>query len=157
MSCSFIVVPVVVAAWPVLSAAIIGASAALGYQAVRVAEGMNAVERAAAPFTLGVDLVMDDSQVVADTLMRGESFLLQKDGILARFRVDGRGCCSVHVEGENKSIAELEPAGRELMGQVRQQFAYAKVMAELETRGFQVTQQHVGEDRTIRVRVRRTA
>lgn len=157
MSCSFIIIPVVIGAWPLISAAIVGAGAALGYQAVRFAEETEGVAERAddAPFTLGVDLVMDDSQVVADTLMRGESFVLRRGDVTARFRVDGRGCCTVHVEGENKTIAELEAAGRELMGQVRQQFAYAKVMAELEQRGFQVTQQQIGEDRSIRLRVRR--
>jgi hypothetical protein len=160
MSCSFIVVPLIVAAgpvaWPLISAAIVGASAALGYQAVRVVEGHESGEFIDdGDFTLGVDLVMDDSKVVCDALMRGESFLLRKEDITARFRINGRGCCTVHVEGPNTSIAELENAGRELMGRVRQQFAYAKVMADLEQRGFQITKQEVSEDRTIRVRVRR--
>lgn len=155
MSCSFIVVPVVIAAWPILSAAIVGAGAAMGYQALGAAESMEEGTFLIDDPTNHVDLVMNDSQVVTDTLMRGESFNLQKDGITARFRVDGRGCCTVHVEGENKSKAELEAAGLELMGRVRQQFAYAKVMAELEERGFQITQQKIAEDNSIRIQVRR--
>jgi hypothetical protein len=50
---------------------------------------------------------------------------------------------------------ELEAAGRELMDRVRQQFAYAKVMEELEARGFDVVQEQVEATGAIRVRVRR--
>lgn len=158
MSCGFVVIPLVMAAGPValplIGAAVIGAGSLLGYQAARFAEGCEAGEFTE-DFMNGVDLVMEDSKIVSDTLLRGESFLLQKDGIAARFRIDGRGSCTVHVEGKNKSKAELEAAGTELMGRVRQQFAYAKVMAELEERGFQITQQKVAEDNSIRIQVRR--
>lgn len=158
MSCGFVVIPLMMAAGPaalpLIGAAVIGAGSALGYQAARMAEGSEGA-LVDYDFTNSVDLVMEDSKIVSDTLLRGESFLLQKDGIAARFRIDGRGSCTVHVEGENKSKAELEAAGVELMGRVRQQFAYAKVMAELEQRGFQVTQQNVAEDNSIRIQVRR--
>jgi hypothetical protein len=50
---------------------------------------------------------------------------------------------------------ELEAAGREVMDRVRQQYAYAKVMSELEERGFQVVDQEVQANRSIRIRVRR--
>jgi hypothetical protein len=156
MSVVFVVVPVLAGGWPAISAAILAASAAMGYRAVqsleeRVALGI-ATERASAGT---VQLVMEDSQVVADTLARGESFTVQREGITATFQRDGRGRCTVHLSGEGKANAELEEAGRELMDRVRQQFAYAKVMAELEGRGFDVVQEQVEADQSIRIRVRR--
>ena len=42
-----------------------------------------------------------------------------------------------------------------MLRRVRQQFAYAKVMAELEARGFDVVQEQVEADQSIRIRVRR--
>lgn len=159
MSCMFVVVPVVVGGWPIISAAIIAAGAGMGYRAVRNMErGMEGYETDEAT-DLGmrsVKLVMEDSQVVADTLMRGESFSMERGDITAKFRIDGRGACTVHIEGRGQSNAQLEAAGRELMDRVRQQFAYAKVMAELEERGFQVVQQEVEENQSIRIRVRRS-
>ena len=159
MSCMFVVVPVVVGGWPLISAAIVAAGAAMGYRAVRQIENELESMAAIGDTDLGarsVQLVMEDSQVIADTLMRGESFVMERGDITARFRIDGRGACTVHIEGQGKSHAALEAAGRELMDRVRQQFAYAKVMAELEERGFQVVQQEVEENQSIRIRVRRS-
>lgn len=155
MSVVFVVIPVVAGSWPMISAAIVAAGAAMGYRAAKQAEANLAQEmgRVAAP--AGVSLVMENSQVVSETLLRGEAFTLERDGLSATFRMDGRGQCTVHVGGAGKSDRELEEAGRELMDRVRQQFAYAKVMGELEGRGFEVVAQEVDVDNAIRVRVRR--
>ena len=156
MSVVFVVIPVVAGSWPLISAAIVAAGAAMGYQAARQAEAGLAKEIAggrAAP--AGVSLVMENSQVVSETLLRGEAFTLERGGLTATFRMDGRGQCTVHVSGAGHSDRALEEAGRDLMDRVRQQFAYAKVMGELEERGFEVIAQEVDVDNAIRVRVRR--
>ena len=154
MSVVFVVIPVVAGSWPMISAAIVAAGEAMGYRAAKQAEANMAQEMGrAAP--AGVSLVMENSQVVSETLLRGEAFTLERDGLSATFRMDGRGQCTVHVGGAGKSDCELEEAGRELMDRVRQQFAYAKVMGELEERGFEVVTQEVDVDSAIRVRVRR--
>jgi len=155
MSVVFVVVPVVAAGWPILSAAIIGASAALGYHVIQAAEASVQASISAGPRCGTVSLVMEDSKVVAESLARGESFTVAREGLHATFARDGRGRCTVHVTGEGRTNAELEAAGRELMDRVRQQFAYAKVMEELEARGFDVVQEQVEAEGTIRVRVRR--
>ena len=157
MSVVFVVVPVVAGGWPVIAAAVTAAGAALGYRALRDVEAQERALRAGEGGASGIEMVMADSQVVQDTLMRGESFTLQNGALTATFRVDGRGACTVHVSGPaHTPQAELEAAGRTLMDRVRQQFAYAKVMTELEQRGFHVAAEHVDADRSIRIRVRRT-
>jgi hypothetical protein len=157
MSISFLVIPVVAGGLPIISAAIIAGGAALGYAAVRrleedvlsdSAHGLMAGPRS-------VTMTMPESQVVTDALLRGETFELRKDDIMATFRIDGRGACQVHVEGAYLSEAELTAAGTQLMDKVRQQFAYAKVMAELDQRGFSLVDQHVEENQAIRISVRR--
>ncbi len=154
MSVVFVVVPVIAAGWPIISAAILAAGAAMGYRAVSQAENACAVS-AAPDRASGVNLVMEDSQIVAETLMRGEAFTMQNGDITATFRRDGRGQCTVHVGGANKTESELAQMGYELMDKVRQQFAYSKVMAELEERGFDVVKQEVEADNSIRIKVRR--
>ncbi|HEU4752734.1 MAG TPA: DUF1257 domain-containing protein [Armatimonadota bacterium] len=157
MSVVFVVVPVVAGGWPVLSAAILAASAALGYRAIEAAENrlQSGLYEEDSVRCGAVSLMMDDSQVITDTLARGESFTVDRSGIRAVFGRDGRGRCTVHLTGEGKSELELEAAGRELMDRVRQQFAYAKVMEELEARGFQVVEEQAETEGSIRVRVRR--
>jgi len=117
-----------------------GGRAAMGYQAVKGVEEalQSGTGTEVFPLTRSVQLTMEDSQVVSDTLLRGESFTMEREGVTASFRVDGRGACIVHMSGQGQSDRQLEAAGHELMDRVRQQFAYAKVMAELEERGFQV-------------------
>jgi hypothetical protein len=154
MSVVFVVIPVVAGSWPLISAAIVAAGAAMGYRAARQAEA-NLAKEIGGIASAGVSLVMENSQVVSETLLRGEAFTLERDGLTATFRMDGRGQCTVHVGGAGKSDRELEEAGQELMARVRQQFAYAKVMGELEERGFEVVAQEVAADNAIRVRVRR--
>ena len=165
MSVVFVVAPIVVGSWPVISAAILAAGAAMGYRAAaNASEQLRRQEESASglmlfsetdPIHRSVKLVMDDSEILMETLMRGESFAMEREGLTALFRVDGRGQCTVHVSGEGKSEAELQEAGYSLMDRVRQQFAYSKVMAELEERGFDVTQQEVRADQSIRIQVRR--
>jgi hypothetical protein len=153
----FVVVPVVIGSWPLISAAIVAAGAAMGYRATKSIEEeiLNAAAGGLESEHRSVQLRMENSQVISDTLMRGESFTMQKGDLRATFRIDGRGACVVHMHGEGRTEAELEAAGRELMDKVRQQFAYSKVMAELEERGFQVVQQEVQQNQSIRIQVRR--
>lgn len=157
MSVIFVVAPIVAGSWPIVSAAIIAASAALGYAAATRAENRidGFVGNNLPDAMRSLDMRMTDSQVVTDALQRGESFTVQRDGVTAVFRVDGRGQCQVHLSGVGVSEMTLQAAGQELMDKVRQQFAYSQVMAELETRGFQVVQQEMEANQSIRIRVKR--
>ena len=92
---------------------------------------------------------------MGDALLRGESITVKRNGVRATFRRDGRGQCTVHLTGVGHSHEQLESAGMELMDRVRQQYAYARVMDELEQRGFDVVQEQVEADQSIRVSVRR--
>lgn len=156
MSVCFVVLPVMTAAWPMIAAAVAAGSAGLGYKLVSELE-QEALALSAVPQSLdrGVNLVMEHSEVMADAMTRGESLAVEREGIRATFRRDGRGQCTVHLTGAGKSHEELQAAGLELMDRVRQQYAYARVMDELEQRGFDVVQEQVEADQSIRVSVRR--
>jgi hypothetical protein len=160
MSVVFTVMPLMLAAWPGMIAAIEDASSGLGYRRSE-SEPPWLKEQPAGPAAAIrtdrglVEIPLEDSAAVSDTLGRGESYAVTRDGITATFHRNGRGRCVVHMAGPGRRDEELEAAGRELIDRVRQQFAYARVKQELEARGFDVVQERVEADRSIRLRVRR--
>jgi hypothetical protein len=160
--CLVVAVPLVLGSWPAISAAILAGGAALGYTALNkensvanLNENSHSNQALQQDLERSVQMTMSESQVVADSLLRGESFFMQRGDVQATFRVDGRGACQVHISGKNMTNAQLEAAGVELMDRVRQQFAYSKVMQEMEARGFQVQSQEVEGNQSIRIRVKR--
>jgi hypothetical protein len=160
--CLVVAVPLVLGSWPAISAAILAGGAALGYTALSkensvasLNEDSHSKQALQQDLERSVQMTMSESQVVADSLLRGESFSMQRGDVQATFRVDGRGACQVHISGKNMTNAQLEAAGVELMDRVRQQFAYSKVMQEMEARGFQVQSQEVEGNQSIRIRVKR--
>lgn len=152
MSCVFVVIPVLTVSWPIITATIAAASSALGY---RLMKGSEESVTVAPSISQCIDLEMPNSKVVMETLGRDESLVVGKDDLRVTFYRDARGGCSIHVDGENRSTAELEEAGRQLVNAVTQQYAYQKVMSEMKSRGFNVVNEEMDEDRTIRVKVRK--
>jgi stage V sporulation protein SpoVS len=63
----------------------------------------------------------------------------------------------MHVSGKNKTEAELQAIGQTVMNRILQQYAYQRVMEELEKRGFTVVKEEVDENQVIRIRVRKPA
>ena len=55
--------------------------------------------------------------------------------------------------GDNKTDAQLQAIGQELVGKVTQQYAYNKVVTELKSQGFTVTDEEVTADQAIRIHV----
>lgn len=158
MSVCFMVLPMMVMAWPLMAAAASTGASGLGYKVVSELEGEAQLlfDRGTAPRKEGsVEVVMENSEVLSSAMNRGESLTVERNGIRATFRRDGRGHCTVHLTGEGHSNEQLRAAGEELMDRVRQQYAYARVMEELESRGFDVVREQVEADQSIRVSVRR--
>lgn len=149
MSVVFVVSPMVVVGWPILCGAVAAAAASLGYKALAVQD--NQTECAEAPRQ--IEISMEDSQVVAESMARGSEFTICKDDVKATFSRSADGRCVVHVSGDNKTDAELKQIGEELVGKVTQQYAYNKVVTELKAQGFTVTGEEVTNDQAIRIRV----
>lgn len=149
MSVVFVVAPMVVAGWPMLCGAAAAAAAALGYKALAREEVVEADEDT----EHYVEVPIEDSQVVAESMARGSEFSIKKDDIVATFSRAADGRCTVHVRGENRTDEELSAVGRELVGRVTQQYAYNKVMTELKSQGFTVTGEEVTNDQAIRIHV----
>jgi hypothetical protein len=147
MSCVVVLVPVVISAWPVLAASIVAASAAAGFKVVKEpATGARSIER--------VELELEGSEVVADSMRADEQMVIERAGVRVVFSRDARGQFKTCVEGRLPK-AELKAIGEDLSGRVIQEYVYRRLSEELGASGFTTVAESRGEDESIRLHVRR--
>ncbi len=144
--------PVVIAAWPAFSAAVVAAAASLGYQVA--SEAKNQADAAARKLAQPVRLEIERSEVVTDQLGRDQRMTVTRSGVTVTFSRDARGKASLCVTGTGQGQEELRALGEELSQRVVQQYVYQKLMDEMRKRGFNVVEEEVNEDRSIRLKVR---
>lgn len=151
MSAVCILAPVVIAAWPAFSAAVVAAATSLGYQvAAHVNEGLRETENTG---SLKVNLEIPNAEVVTGQLNRDQKISVTRDGVTVTFSRDARGRASLCVTGDldRESLTKL---GQELSQAVVQQYVYQRLTDEMKARGFVLVEQTNEEDRSIRMRVR---
>ena len=152
MSAFVVLVPAVLGG-PAFAAAVAVAGAAMG---LRVMAAAGQFQQDLQEDAEGkVDVGLPKNYALADSIDEGESMTLEGNGFRVAFVKDGRGDCSMRVEGKGKTDAELEKLGRELLNRVAQQYAYEKITKELKKRGFNLVQEKVEADQTIRLTVRK--
>ena len=152
MSCVCILAPVVVAAWPAFSAAVVAAATSLGYQVV--SEAHNSLGADVATETSRVHLDIANSELVTGQLGRDQRMSVTRNGVTVTFSRDMRGVASLCVEGNGQSDEELRALGEELSGCVVQQYVYQRLMDAMQAKGFNVVEQEIDTNRTIRLKVR---
>jgi len=147
MSSVVVLTPIVIASWPVIASAVAGVAASMGFSVVAAVEAhaSSGVER--------VETDVANSQVLADSLSRGEKLAIARDGVTVQIAVDARGKCSVCASGKGKSKAQLKQIAEEVSGRIVQQFAYHKLVTELKNRGFRVDAETVTKDQSIQMHV----
>jgi hypothetical protein len=150
MSSVCVLTPIVVGSWPMISSAIVGAASAMGFA---VASGGVQEQRRVSEENR-VEAEVPNSEVVAESMPKGEKLRIERDGVSIEFGLDPRGRCTVCVSGKKHSKAELRRIGEEVAGRVVQQFAYHKLMTELKSRGYQVMDESVQKDASIQLRVK---
>jgi predicted naringenin-chalcone synthase len=148
MSAVILLAPVIIASWPVLASAVVAAAAAAGFRVVKEKEPQ---KKAALQ---SVQLSMENSEVVADSMSPDQQIVVERQGVRVIFSRDARGQFRTCVEGDVDKD-RLREIGEELSGQVIQQYVYRRLSQELGQSGFST----VGEERTpdgsIRLHVRR--
>jgi len=149
MSAVCVMTPLVIASWPVISAAIVGAAAAMGF-AVHGPEVQEEEQRR----TVGVETEVENSEVVAENLAPDQKIVVTRDDLVVTVAPDERGRCTVCVTGKRHSDTELRRIGEEVAGRVVQQFAYNKLLTELKRRNYSVVDEQVLSDESVRLRVR---
>jgi hypothetical protein len=148
-----ILAPVVIAAWPAFSAAVVAAAGSLGYQIASDAVTAGA-EHAAEERTSSVQLEIERSEVVTNSLGRDQRISVSREGVTVTFSRDARGKATLCVTGEGFTKEALQALGEELSQGVVQQYVYQKLMDEMRSRGFVVVEEEQNEDRSIHMKIR---
>lgn len=154
MSCVCILAPVVIAAWPAFSAAVVAAATSLGYQVV--AGPLTKTGRATAEQNQSrpVRLELPQSELVTDTIGRGQRLCVERDGVTVTFSRSARGKAEICVAGAGHSDEELRALGQELSQRVVQQYVYQRLTEEMRSRRFVVVEEEVDASQAIRLKVR---
>ena len=152
MGATLILVPVVVAAWPAFSAAVVAAAASLGYHVA--AETAKGRAPAAKKETESVNVQIERSEVVTNQLGRDQRLSVTKEGITVIFSRDARGKASLCVTGHGHDAESLRALGEELSRAVVQQYVYQKITDEMRARGFVVVEEETTQERAIHLKVR---
>jgi hypothetical protein len=152
MSCVCILTPVVIAAWPAFSAAVVAAAAALGYTIVE--EGVKQSQTGNVSETGRVTLEIEQSEIVTGQLGRDQRIKAMRGDVTVTFSRDARGKASVCVTGPGHSEEELRTIGEELSQRVVQKYVHRRLMDEIRIRGFNVVEEEVDENNAIRLKVR---
>ena len=153
MSAVCILTPVVIAAWPAFSAAVVAAASSLGYTvADHFAEMGQGASKSRQPTR--VDLEVPQSELVTDSLSRQQQICVVRGDVSVVFSRDARGKAAVCVTGEGHTREELQALGTELSGRVVQQYVYQKLIEEMASRRFVVVEQERDENDAIRIKVR---
>ena len=152
MSCVCILTPVVIAAWPAFSAAVVAAAASLGYTIVE--EGVKQSQTGKVAETGKVTLEIEQSEIVTNQLGRDQRIKVMRGDVTVVFSRDARGKASICVTGPSHTDVELRAIGEELSQRVVQKYVHRRLMDEIRTRGFNVVEEEVDENNAIRLKVR---
>ena len=152
MSCVCILTPVVIAAWPAFSAAVVAAANSLGY--VLVDEAIKQSQKTTQKSNRQVNLEIANSEVVTGALGRDQQICVTREGVTVVFSRDDRGRASVCVSGPSFTDDELRRMGQELSQRVVQKYVYQRLMDEMSTRQFTVVEEEVDANHAIRLKVR---
>lgn len=151
MSVVCVLTPVVIAAWPAFSAAVVAAATSLGYQTASAIRETRSVQRKT---TQRVELEIAQSQLVTDQLERDQRITVTRGGVSITFSRDARGRASLCVTGAGHTDAALRALGEELSRRTVQQYVYQRLMDEMRARQFMVVEEEVDENHAIRLKVR---
>lgn len=154
MSTVIVVTPLIIAGWPLLTAAIAGAIGSMGFSmAQNVGSTIGRVSSRRSN-TTRAEIEVDDAEILAEAGNTGEQLVVERDGIRAAFSRDARGALKLCVEGEAYTERQLREIGEQLIGRVTQQFVYHRLMSELQEQQMEVVEQRMEEDQSITIRVR---
>lgn len=151
MSAVCIIAPVVIAAWPAFSAAVVAAASSLGYHVTAAA---TATQTEVGSRASSVTLQIEQSEIVTDQLGRDQRIAVARDGVTVTFARDARGQASLCVTGEAHTDEELRALGEELSQRVVQQYVYQRLTEEMRQRGFIIAEEEVDTSHAIRLKVR---
>ena len=150
MSTVVVLAPIIIANWPMITAAVGAAVGTMGFAMVRREEAIT--QRTATKTREEIEV--DNSEILPSALGAEEEIVVEREGLRAVFTRDARGSLRVCMEGTGQSRSELRRLGQELIDRVTQQYVYHRVVTELKARNMTIVDEEVTEDRTVKIRVR---
>jgi hypothetical protein len=150
MSCVCILTPVVIAAWPQFSAAVVAAATSLGYALVD--QGLK--QKTVGEQGQQVNLEIAQSEIVTNQLGRDQKISVSRGGVTVTFSRDARGRASICVTGKGRTDADLKLLGQELSQRVVQKYVHQRLLDEIKARQFNVVEEEIAADQSIRLKVR---
>ncbi|MEN6332660.1 MAG: DUF1257 domain-containing protein [Phycisphaerales bacterium] len=154
MSTVLILAPVIISNWPAIAVAAAGAASALGFTIRQTAQEA-AKQGQQTQTEQNVEMELADSEVLAQGLAGNQKIVLTKDAVQIVVERDARGRCKVCASGKGQSKAQLKQAAEEFTQKLTQCFIYDKVMRQLKGKNFQVVNEELMQDDSIRIHVRR--
>jgi len=154
MSAVSVLTPVVVAAWPVFTAAVAAAATSLGYTVV--ADTMNKLGKSTSNKNVAkqVELQIANTELVTGQLERDQRITVSRNDVTVTFSRDARGRAQVCVSGAGQPEEALRALGQELSQSVVQHYVYRKLIDECRARQFIIVEEEVEGDKSIRLKVR---
>jgi hypothetical protein len=153
MSSVVVVTPLIIAGWPVITAAVTAAIGSMGFT-VATANSAPVAATTKTKTKTRAEIDVEDSEVLHEAASAGSEMVVEREGVRVIFSRDARGALKLCVEGEGHSKSELKRIGEELLGRVTQQYVYHRVVTELQERNMTIVDEQVGADRTVKIRVR---
>lgn len=154
MSCVCILTPVVIAAWPAFSAAVVAAATSLGYTIVEEGIQQGQTSKVSETGERKINLEIEQSEIVTNQLGRDQRIRVTRGGVTVTFSRDARGKASICVTGPGHSDEELRAIGEELSRRVVQKYVYQRLTDEIKARQFVVVEEEIDENNAIRLKVR---
>src|SRR5438874_583115 len=100
MSCVCILTPVVIAAWPAFSAAVVAAATSLGYTIVNEGVRQMQTNDVSETGSRSINLEIGQSEIVTGQLGRDQRIHVTRGGVTVTFSRDARGRAAICVSGE---------------------------------------------------------
>ncbi len=153
MSTVLILTPIIISNWPAIVVAATGAASALGLVTKHAAAEALQEEKT----ENSVEVELNDSEVLTKGMATDQQIVLTKGSIEICVKRDERGGCVVCAKGIGHSKVELKKIAEEFTQKLTQCFIYDKVVRELKSKNFQIVNEEVMEDQSLRIHVRRWA
>jgi hypothetical protein len=148
--------PVVIGGWPIIAASAAAAASTLGMAVSSTLDEQRAEKSLAARENAAensVQIELEQGSVPKD-FSSPQEITMHKDGISIHLRRDNKGRCSICAEGKGCSDSQLEIAAQQFRDKFVQSYAYNRTVSELKQRNFQMIDEQVEEDGSIRLHVR---
>ena len=153
MSAVLVLTPIIIASWPAITAAVAGAASAMG---MIVNEKVKEVAKENQPTSeKTVEVELSESEIIAASITADKEIVVSKGDTEIRIKRDQDGRCVVCAKGKGHSESELKQTAEQFSQKLTQCYIYDKVMRELKSKDFQVINEEVTNDQSIRIHVRR--